>query len=105
MAPELIRRETIDERIDVFSFGSVAFEFLTDRLPYDANEANSMAALMQRINSEPLDPAKANPNLPGPLSDLLRKLTARRKEERWPKMSTVAEVLRSIPVPAGKKRV
>jgi serine/threonine protein kinase len=105
MAPELIRRETIDERIDIFSFGSVAFEFLTDRLPYDANDANTMAALLQRINSEPLDPVKANPNLPGPLSDLLRKLTARRKEERWPRMSTVAEELRGIPVPAKQRRV
>jgi len=105
MAPELIRRETIDERIDIFSFGAVAFEFLTDRLPYDANEVNSMAALLQRINSEPIDPAKANPNLPEPLYDLLRKLTARRKDDRWPKMSTVAEALRAIPVSTQKKRV
>ena len=62
MAPELIRRETIDERIDIFAFGAMAFEFLTDRLPYDAT--NSMASMLQRINSEPLDPARANPNLP-----------------------------------------
>src|ERR1017187_7312382 len=37
MAPELLRREPIDERIDIFGFGVLAFEFLTDRLPYDAN--------------------------------------------------------------------
>jgi serine/threonine protein kinase len=104
MAPELIRRETIDERIDIFSFGALAFELLTDRLPYDANAANSMAALLQRINSDPLDPAKANPNLSEPICDLLRKLTARRKEDRWPRMSTVAEALRSIPVPARTRR-
>ncbi len=104
MAPELIRRETIDERIDIFSFGAMAFEFLTDRLPYDANEANTIAALVQRINQEPLDPAKANPSLPAPLHQLLRKLTARRKEDRWPKMSTVAEALRKIPVKARKVR-
>jgi serine/threonine protein kinase len=104
MAPELIRRETIDNRIDIFSFGAMAFEFLTDRLPYDANEANSMAALLQRINSDPIDPATANPTLPEPLCDLLRKLTARRKEERWARMSSLPEALRSIPVPAPKKK-
>ena len=91
MAPELIRRETIDERIDIFSFGSVAFEFLTDRLPYDANIANSMAALLQRINVNPLRPRHGQPTLPAPLCDLLRKLTAHRKEDRWPKMATVAD--------------
>jgi len=32
-------------------------------------------------------------------------LTARRKEDRWPKLSTVPEVLRGIPVKARKKKV
>lgn len=94
MAPELIRREPIDERIDVFAFGSMAFEFLTDRLPYDAT--TSMASMLARINTEPLDPGKANPDLPRSVQEMLRKLTARRKEDRWPKMATVAEKLRAI---------
>jgi serine/threonine protein kinase len=101
MAPELIRREPIDEKIDIFSFGAVAFEFLTNRLPYDANVANSMAALLQRINSDPLDPAQADPSLPAPVCDLLRKLTAKRKDERWPKMSTVPDALRRIAASSG----
>jgi eukaryotic-like serine/threonine-protein kinase len=105
MAPELIRRETINEKIDIFSFGSVAFEFLTNRLPYDANQADSMAALLQRINVDPLDPAQADPTLPEPLLDLLRKLTARRKEDRWPTMATVPDALRRIPLPKKKKKV
>jgi serine/threonine protein kinase len=96
MAPELIRREAIDEKIDIFSFGAVAFEFLTGRLPYDANQANSMAALLQRINSDPLDPAQADPSLPAPVCEFLRKLTARKKDDRWPKMSTVPDQFRRI---------
>jgi eukaryotic-like serine/threonine-protein kinase len=100
MAPELVRREPIDERIDVFAFGALAFELLTDRLPYDAT--TSMAAMMARINSDPLDPAKANPTLPAPLHDLMRKLIARRRDDRWPRMDTAAATLRSIA--AGKVR-
>ncbi|MFO0951773.1 MAG: serine/threonine-protein kinase [Isosphaeraceae bacterium] len=99
MAPELIRRETTDERLDIFSFGAMAFEFLTDRLPFEGG--STMNAMLQRINSEPLDPARANPNLPPKLHALLRKLTARRKDDRWPKMSNLAETLRSISVPAA----
>jgi len=98
MAPELVRRETIDERIDVFSFGAMAFEFLTGKLPYDSS--NSMATMLARINTEPLDPAKASPDLPAELHDLLRKLTGRRRENRWPKMETLPDALRTIPVPA-----
>jgi eukaryotic-like serine/threonine-protein kinase len=104
MAPELIRREPIDERIDVCSFGAMAFEFLTDKLPYDAPQSNSMAMMLQRINQDPLDPAEADPNLPEELHDLLRKLTARRKEDRLRSMGTVASILRSIPVPASTTR-
>jgi serine/threonine protein kinase len=101
MAPELLRREPIDERIDVFSFGVLAFEFLTERLPYDAN--NSTTLMLQRINTEPLDPAVAKPKLSDELCDVLRQLTARRKEQRWPSMSTLSEALRSVP--AKRQRV
>jgi serine/threonine protein kinase len=104
MAPELIRRESIDERIDVFSFGAMAFEFLTDKLPYDAPQSNSMAMMLQRLNQDPLDPAKANPSLPEELHDLLRTLIARRKEDRLRSMGTVANILRGIPVPASTSR-
>ena len=102
MAPELIRRETTDQRIDVFAFGAVAYEFLTDRLPYDA--AGSIGAMIQRINTDPLDPARANPNLPGELYALLRKLTARRKDDRWPKMASLPDAIRAIPAHVAPAR-
>jgi serine/threonine protein kinase len=98
MAPELIRRECTDERLDIFGFGALAFEFLTDRLPYEGG--STMNAMLVKINSEPLDPARANPALPPKVQELLRKLTARRKDDRWPKMATLPEALRSIRVVA-----
>ncbi len=100
MAPELIRREPIDERIDIFSFGVLAFELLTDRLPYSAT--NSSATMLQRLNTEPLHAAKVKPKLSDELSDLLRKLTARKLDERWPSMATLPEALRSIPAKRPK---
>ena len=78
MAPELLRREPIDERIDIFAFGVLAFEFLTDRLPYDAN--NSTTMMLQRINTEPFDPAVVKPKLSEEICQILRKLTSRRKD-------------------------
>jgi serine/threonine protein kinase len=101
MAPELLRREPIDERIDIFAFGVLAFEFLTDRLPYDASNQTTM--MLQRINAEPLDPAKVKPKLSEEICEILRKLTARRKDLRWPSMSTLPEALRSVP--AKRQRV
>ncbi len=95
MAPELIRRESIDERIDIYAFGVLAYEFLTDRLPFEGG--TSAALMIQRINTDPLDPAKARPKLSEEVCQILRKLIARRKEDRWPSMQTLPEALRSVP--------
>jgi serine/threonine protein kinase len=99
MAPELVRREPIDEKIDIFSFGAVAFEFLTNRLPYDSNPTNSI-----RLNLDAIDPAQADPTLPEPVCEILRKLTARKKDDRWPKMATLPDALRQIRVDEKKQR-
>jgi serine/threonine protein kinase len=101
MAPELVRREPIDERIDIFSFGATAYELLTDRLPYDAT--NSLAQMLQRINAEPLDPARANPRLSPELCAFLRKAIARRKQDRFAAMAEVLQALRELPVPQGAR--
>lgn len=95
MAPELIRRESIDERIDIFGFGVLAFELLTGRLPYSCT--NSTTTMLQRLNVEPLDPVKVKPKLSDELCAVLRKLTARKRDDRWPSMAKLAETLRSIP--------
>jgi len=95
MAPELIRREATDERIDIFGFGVMAFELLTDKLPYGGG--NSLAQMTQKINVDPIDPAVANPRLSDELCEILRKTLARKKGDRWPKMSTLAEALREVP--------
>ena len=95
MAPELIRREAIDERIDIYAFGVLAFELLTGRAPFEAVNAKGM--MLQRLNSEPLDPAVVKSKLSDEVCDVLRKLTAKRPEDRWPSMSSLAETLRTIP--------
>jgi len=99
MAPELIRREPTDERIDIFGFGVMAFEFLTDKLPFGGG--NSLAQLTQRINAEPLDAATVNPRLSDDLCGLLRKTLVRKRDDRWSKMSTLAKALRSLPARRG----
>ena len=94
MAPELIRREPTDERIDIFGFGVMAFELLTDKLPYGGG--NSLAQMTHKINVDPMDPAIANPRMSDDLCEILRKTLARKPGARWPKMSTLGDVLREV---------
>ncbi len=95
MAPELARRESTDEKLDVFAFGAVAFEFLTNQLPY-CGGSDSMAMIRERINKDALDPAVANPKLSDELCSLLRRALAKRKEDR-PSMAELARRLAEVP--------
>lgn len=98
MAPELIRRESTDERLDIFSWGMTAFEFFTNRLPYDASAADPMAQMRQRMNIEPIGLERVAPHLPAELTSLINKALAKRKEDRWNSMARMAEALRELPV-------
>jgi serine/threonine protein kinase len=98
MAPELIRREPTDERIDIFSFGMTACELLTGRFPYDVNVGDSMAVIRTRMNLEPRKLEEFAPNLPPDLCALINRTLAKKPQDRWPKMSTLATALRELPV-------
>jgi serine/threonine protein kinase len=91
MAPELIRREPIDERMDIFAFGAIAFEVLTDRLPYEGGD--SLNQMLRRMNAEPMDPAQACPRITPELRAFLMRALARRREERYASMAELIEDL------------
>jgi len=102
MAPELERRDTIDERIDVYSFGVTAFEFLTGKLPYNFNVNDAMAAMRLKRDADLTDIRQVAPDLPDDLCALIRRTLARLPKDRWPAMSTLADALRELPVMAGR---
>jgi serine/threonine protein kinase len=99
MAPELVRREATDERIDIFSFGVTAFEFFTGRMPYDVNPADAMAVMRSRINTNPLSIATVAPKLPAELAAIVDRCLAKRPADRWPKAETLPTALRELELP------
>jgi serine/threonine protein kinase len=109
MAPELLRREPKDQRIDIFSWGATAFEFLSGgRQPYEmTSEMDQMAALRMRINSAPRSLARVAPNLPPAVIDLVDRALARRPDDRWPTAARVSEALYDIigPVDENEERL
>lgn len=102
MAPELVRRESVNERIDIFSWGVSAFELLTGKLPYDATDP--MGMIRQRMNIDPMDIQQAAPKLPEDLCAIIRKTLVRKPQDRWAKASTLPAALRALPVAQGYRR-
>jgi serine/threonine protein kinase len=97
MAPELIRREATDRRIDVFSFGVTAFELFTNRLPYEM-AGDQMAMIRARMNADPLRLGDVAPSLPAELGAIVDRCLARRKDDRYASMAEVASDLRALAI-------
>ena len=94
MAPELIRRNPIDERIDVFSFGVTCYEVLVGQFPWAAAESSDR--MKQHMNAPPAAPKKLNANIDDELAKLLLRGIVNDPKKRIPSMKDYLEALRSL---------
>lgn len=85
MAPELIKRVKTDQRIDIFSYSVTCFEMFTKRYPWRA--AESIEAVLQHINSPPLDIREAVPGIDEQVAAAIMKGLRVNPNDRWPSVS------------------
>jgi serine/threonine protein kinase len=104
-APELITRDGVDGRADVYSLGCVLFECLTGRPPYQG--ASQMAVLWAHL-SDPAPAATAvNPSLPPAVDGVLRRALAKEPGQRHATCRELVEDVRDalgvtgVDLPAG----
>ncbi|MCK5594859.1 serine/threonine protein kinase [bacterium] len=53
MSPEQIKKEHIDTRTDIYSFGILIYEMLTGRVPYQGNDKNAIMRAHINIHTRP----------------------------------------------------
>ena len=63
IAPEQARGDLTDERADIYSVGVMLYEMVTGQLPFEADNAVSVAIM--QLQSDPSPPKELNPNIPG----------------------------------------
>ncbi|GIX04723.1 MAG: serine/threonine protein kinase [Planctomycetaceae bacterium] len=93
MAPELIKRQRTDQRIDIFSYAVTCYEMWAKRLPWDA--AETLEAVLQHINAPPLDIRQAAPGIPEEIAQVIMKGLAVDPRDRWQTMSEMLHPLRA----------
>ncbi len=91
MAPELIKRQATDERIDIFSYAVTCFEMFTKQLPWDSGD--SMESVMQHINTPPKSIKLYAPKLDEQVSLTIMKGLEQTPHARW---STVREMVQEF---------
>ena len=91
ISPEQAQGETTDARTDIYSVGVMLFEMLTGRLPFEAENAISVA--MKQIQSAPIRPRSINPAIPEGLEEITMRAMQKVLSQRY---QSAAEMLRDI---------
>ncbi len=95
LAPELIRRVQIDQRVDLFALGVTAYEVYTGMLPWE--KAQSLQTLLSHMNSPGKPPQEARTDLDDETAAFLRKAIARDPSDRFQTAADFAAALKLLP--------
>ena len=91
MAPEQAEGQTLDQRADLFSLGSVLYQMVAGRPPFRANTA--VAVLKRVAEDRPRAIREIIPETPQWLCDIIAKLHAKDPDDRYQSAREVADVL------------
>jgi serine/threonine-protein kinase len=81
ISPEQAKGDRTDARSDIYSAGVVLYEMLAGRLPFEGENAVSVA--IQHLSSIPLAPREINPEIPEQLELICMKAMASERNKRY----------------------
>ncbi len=102
VAPEVVRGEPLDRRVDVFGAAIVLWEILAGQRLFTGNEATILCAIIER-DVEP--PSAHRGEVPPALDAVVRGGLARDREERFATAEQMANALAASHAPASPKEV
>jgi WD40 repeat protein len=91
MSPEQARGDSVDQRSDLFSLGSVMYTMSTGRPPFRAE--TSYGILRRITDEEPRPLREINPDIPEWLCTIIAKLMSKQPNDRFESATEVAELL------------
>ena len=91
IAPEQARGDLTDEKTDIYSVGVMLYEMITGQLPFEADNAVSVAIM--QLQADPRPPRELNPAIPEGLEEITLKAMQKNPLQRY---QSAAEMLQDI---------
>lgn len=94
MSPEQVGGKGVDHRSDQYSFGAMAYHMLAGKPPFTGE--NALAIAVQHLNNPPKPLKEWRPDLPTALCDLIHKMMAKKREDRFTDPQTLLNELKTL---------
>ena len=91
ISPEQARGDITDEKSDIYSVGVMLYEMLTGKLPFEADNAVSVAIM--QMQSEPKKLREINPEIPEGLEDITLKAMKKSSDHRYKSAEEMLEAI------------
>jgi serine/threonine-protein kinase len=89
MSPEQLQGSRVGPRADLYSFGVVVYQMLTQRLPFHGEGLTALCNNILKGNATRLSVHR--PDLAGPVEDVIHRAFAARPEDRYANCMEFAE--------------
>ena len=94
MSPELAEGKPVDTRSDIFSLGTVLYELLTGRHPFQAD--SHLATLTAILREDPQSPSQLRHAIPKELDPILERCLRKDRERRFQSAADLKVVLQDL---------
>ena len=94
MAPEIVRRQSTDQRVDVFAFGVTAYEIMTNQLPWSRGAKGDVA--MMHATTPPADITKYRPQIHPTIGKAITRCIEQERDKRCPSMEVFLKAIAGV---------
>ncbi len=94
MAPELVKRQRTDQRIDIYSYAVTCYQMCANHLPYP--QGKNLETIVKNLNRPPLDIRQFAPDLSGEIAGIIFKGLEKRPDDRWQTAKEMTDAFEQI---------